>query len=431
MAAAEEATGTGAPYRAAMILIVGLFLMWGIANSLNDVLVAQFKKAFRLSDFESGLVQSAFYVGYFVFAIPASLFMRFFGYRAAVILGLLLYGTGALLFYPAAAMLEYGYFLAALFVIASGLAFLETSANPLMTVMGPPEDADRRLNFAQSFNPLGAITGVALGSQLIFSDVQLTPEYIQSLSPADLQAAYVTEAHAVQLPYVALGLLVLIWAGLVCLVKFPSVDEPREAVRSESFLQSFKALRKHRRFWFGVLAQFFYVGAQVGVWSYLIRYTQYNLPGTTEKTASQYLTLSLILFMAGRFLGTTLMKRYSAAKLMALFAAAAGSLSAFASINGGYSGLWALVVVSFFMSIMFPTIFSLSLRGLGIRTKTGSSLLVMAIVGGAALTALMGRISDARSINAAIAVPCICFAVILAFALAVARAEQLRLSTPR
>lgn len=415
MAIAQEADRVRSPYRAAMVLIVGLFLMWGIANSLNDVLVAQFKKAFRLSDFGSGLVQSAFYVGYFVFAIPASIFMRRFGYRAAVIVGLLLYGTGALLFYPAAEMLEYGYFLAALFVIASGLAFLETSANPLMTVMGPPEEADRRLNFAQSFNPLGAITGVALGSQLIFSDVQLTPEYLQTLSAAQAQAAYEAEAHAVQVPYLALGLLVLLWAACVALVRFPDVDESDEST-GESLLQSFRSLRRHKHFWFGVAAQFFYVGAQVGVWSYLIRYTQYNLPGTTEKAASQYLTLSLVLFMLGRFLGTTLMNRYSAAALMSLFAACAGVFSLIAALWGGERGLWAIVTVSFFMSIMFPTIFSLSLRGLGSHTKIGSSLLVMAIVGGAALTALMGRISDASSINAAIGVPCVCFAVILVFA---------------
>ena len=416
MAIAQDADRVRSPYRAAMVLIVGLFLMWGIANSLNDVLVAQFKKAFRLSDLGSGLVQSAFYIGYFVFAIPASIFMRRFGYRAAVILGLLLYGAGALLFYPAAEMLEYGYFLAALFIIASGLAFLETSANPLITVMGPPEEADRRLNFAQSFNPLGAITGVALGSQLIFSDVQLTPEYLQTLSAAEVQAAYETEARAVQLPYLALGLFVLFWAACVALVRFPDVDEPEGSTR-ESMLKNLGDLRQFKHYWFGVAAQFFYVGAQVGVWSYLIRYTQYNLPGTTEKAASQYLTLSLILFMVGRFLGTSLMKRYSAAALMSVFAACAVLFCIAGAVLGGQPGLWAMIIVSFFMSIMFPTIFSLSLRGLGNHTKTGSSLLVMAIIGGAVLTALMGRVSDASSINAAMGVPCVCFAIVFAFAL--------------
>ena len=404
-------------YRAATVLIVGLFLMWGIANSLNDVLIAQFKKAFRLSDFESGLVQSAFYVGYFVFAIPASLFMRRYGYRAAVILGLGLYGTGAFLFYPAAEMLQYEYFLGALFVIASGLAFLETSANPLMTVMGAPEDADRRLNFAQSFNPLGTITGVVLGSHLIFSDVQLTPDYIATLSESELAAAYASEVKAVQLPYVLLGTVVVAWAIFVAFVRFPQVDEQVERTQHDSSVDSFRGLKRFPRFWFGVVAQFFYVGAQVGIWSYLIRYTQYNLPGTTEKAASHYLTISLVLFMIGRFAGTALMKRYSAATLMSVFAAAGVGLCLVAALAGGSLGLWALVVASFFMSIMFPTIFSLSLRGLGTHTKAGSSLIVMAIVGGAVLTAVMGRISDVSSINWALSVPAVCFAVVLSFAL--------------
>ncbi len=411
-------------FRAATVLIVGLFLMWGIANSLNDVLIAQFRKAFRLGDFESGLVQSAFYVGYFVFAIPASLFMRRYGYRAAVILGLLLYGIGALLFYPAAEMVQYGYFLFALFVIASGLAFLETSANPLMTVMGPPEEADQRLNFAQSFNPLGAITGVVLGSHLIFSDVDLASEAVAALSQAELDALHAAEAQSVQMPYLALGLLVFFWAALVMLVKFPPVDVERDSNERTSVLGSFRALHRFPRFWFGVLAQFFYVGAQVGVWSYLIRYTQFNLPGTLEKGASQYLTVSLILFMAGRFIGTALMRRYAAAGLMALFAASGACLAAVAAVAGGTVGLYALVAVSFFMSIMFPTIFSLSLRGLGEHTKSGSSFLVMAIVGGALLTAVMGRISDATSINTAMSVPALCFCFILAFALFAWRKDQ-------
>jgi MFS transporter, FHS family, L-fucose permease len=400
-------------YRSAMILIVGLFLMWGIANSLNDVLVAQFRKAFALDDFQSGLVQSAFYIGYFSFSIPASLFMSRFGYRAAIILGLILYAAGAFLFYPAAELQRYGYFLAALFVIASGLAFLETSANPLMTVLGPAESADRRLNFAQSFNPLGAITGAALGSHLIFSDVHYSPEQLQQLTQAQVEAYYRTEAHAVQFPYLLLGSLVLIWAILVACAKFPPTAEAREENAEGGF--GFGALAKHKHFWYGVVAQFFYVGAQVGIWSYVIRYTQFNFPGTTERAASHYLTASLVLFMIGRFVGTYLMKKYPAARLMAFFALANILLCATA-ISGSQLGLYALIGASFFMSIMFPTIFSLSLRGLGSATKAGSSFLVMAIVGGAALTAIMGRISVASSINMALAVPTLCFVVIFAFA---------------
>ncbi len=406
-------------YLAAMILITGLFLMWGIANSLNDVLIAQFKKAFRLTDFQSGLVQSAFYVGYFAFAIPASIFMQRFGYRAAVVLGLLLYACGAFLFFPAAELRAYEFFLGALFIIASGLAFLETSANPLITVMGPPETADRRLNFAQAFNPFGAIAGVLFGSKLIFSDVHYSDAQLAALSAEQLEHFSRTEAAAVQLPYLLLGTVVLTWAVLVLLARFPPVAQRVSGAASAA--GGFAALKNHPRYWFGVIAQFFYVGAQVGVWSYLIRYTQHNLPGTTETDASNYLLTTLALFVAGRFFGTYLMRSISAPRLMAAFAAANIALC-LVSLGGGRTGLWALIGTGFFMSIMFPTIFSVSLRGLGEATKAGASFLVMAIVGGALLTPVMGAISDAASINFALIVPAVCFAVVLAFAMTVPRA---------
>jgi L-fucose:H+ symporter permease len=425
MSVVADAPHERTSYRAATVLIVGLFMMWGVANNLNDLLVAQFKKAFRLNDFESGFVQSAFYIGYFVFAMPAALFMRRYGYRAAVVLGLLLYGIGALLFYPAAQRLEYGYFLGALFVIASGLAFLETSANPLMTVLGPPESADRRLNFAQSFNPLGCIAGVAIGSQLIFSDVSLAPESLAMLSAEEIDALYAAEVRAVQRPYLLLGVLVLVWAALVMLVKFPNLNEERAGAASRMGLfESLRALRGQRRFWFGVAAQFFYVGAQVGVLSYVIRYAQFNLPGLLEKQGSRFLLLTLVVFTVGRFVGTALMRRYSAAGLMALFAASAACLTALAASIGGCVGMGALVATGFFMSIMFPTIFSLSLRGLGEHTKSGASLVVMAIVGGAIFPAMMGRISDASTINTALVLPVVGFAAVLAFSLTTWRAER-------
>jgi MFS transporter, FHS family, L-fucose permease len=401
------------PYLAATVLITGLFMLWGTANNLNDTLIAQFKKAFLLSDFQSGLVQSAFYFGYFVFAMPAAMFMRRFGYRAAVVVGLVLYASGAFLFYPAAEARTYAFFLGALFVIASGLAFLETSANPLITVMGPPESADQRLNFAQAFNPIGAISGVVIGRQLIFSDVHHTPAEMAAMSPAALDAYFASEAHAVQLPYLLLGGLVLLWAVLVLMVKFPpELRTPDEGVVRDS---GFRSLGAFPRYWFGVLAQFAYVGAQVGIWSFVIRYTQHNFPGTLEKAASNYLLISLVLFAIGRFVGTALMRRIPAARLMTGFAIAATLLTLIA-MGGGSVGLWSLVAVSFFMSIMFPTIFSLSLRNLGPATKAGASFLIMAIIGGACVTAIMGYLSDLASINVALAAPALCFACVLAFA---------------
>ena len=399
---------------AAIALIVGLFFLWGVANNLNDVLIKHFSKAFALDDFRSGLVQSAFYLGYFCFAIPAALFMKRFGYKAAVILGLSLFGAGALLFLPAADAQSYGFFLAALYVIASGLSFLETSANPLVTVLGPPESAARRLNFAQAFNPLGSIAGVLIGGRFILSGIERTPEQTAAMSAPALAAWRAAEAQAVKGPYLAIGLFVLGWAALVALTRFPAVatSEARSQSRGD-----YRALLRQGRYLTGVVAQFFYVGAQVGIWSYLIRYAQYEVPAMGERTAAGYLTLSLVLFLAGRFLGAALMGRVPPGAAAVLFAGIDLVLSAIAALVGGWTGLAALIATSLFMSIMFPTIFALSLEGLGALTKAGSSLLVMAIIGGAVLTPLMGFISAHGSIALAMLVPAACFAVVGLFAL--------------
>jgi FHS family L-fucose permease-like MFS transporter len=400
-------------YLLATILIVGLFFMWGVANSLNDVLIPQFRKALQLDDFASSLVQSAFYFGYFCFAIPASLVMRRFGYRSAVLTGLALYGAGALLFIPAANSNQYYAFLGALYVIASGLAFLETSANPLIAVMGPPESADRRLNFAQTFNPIGTMAGSFIGGLLIFSDVHYTPEQLAAMSPDALAAFRATELASVKLPYVLIAAMVLGWAVLVALAKFPPVDAPRGEQSQEGGL---KGLVRFPRYWLGVLAQFAYVGAQVGSWSFLIRYTQVNFPGTLESDALPLLPTAFGIFFAGRLVGTTLMTRVNPAKLLALFAVINIGLCLVAVTAGGHVGLYALLAESFFMSIMFPTIFSMSLRGLGSYTKSGAAPLVMAIIGGALITPLMGWVSRESSINLAYVVPAVCFAVVYLFA---------------
>jgi FHS family L-fucose permease-like MFS transporter len=412
MAAKEKTSFITSGYLIATILIVGLFFLWGVANSLNDVLIPQFRKAFQLDDFASSLVQSAFYFGYFCFAIPASLFMRRYGYRAAVLMGLSLYGAGALLFLPAAQASEYYAFLIALYVIASGLAFLETSANPLIAVMGPADSADQRLNFAQTFNPIGTMSGSYIGGLLIFSDVHYSPEQLQAMTPDAFAAFRAAELASVKLPYVCIAAMVICWAVLVACAKFPPVDRDGQGEAEGGF----GGLAKFPRYWLGVLAQFAYVGAQVGVWSFLIRYTQHNFPGTLEKEALRWLPISFGIFFAGRLIGTLLMSRVNPAKLLASFAAINVGLCVVAVIAGGHVGLTALIASSFFMSIMFPTIFSISLRGLGIYTKSGSSFLVMAIIGGAVFTAAMGYISRESNINTAYIVPAICFAIVFLFA---------------
>ena len=399
-------------------LIVALFFLWGVANNLNDVLIAHFKKLFTLTDLRAGLVQSAFYLGYFCLAIPAALFMRAKGYRAAVLLGLCLYAFGALLFWPAASAQSYPFFLAALFVIASGLAFLETSANPLIARLGSPETASRRLNLAQAFNPLGSIAGVVLGSQFILSGIEVSPDQMAAMTPDALTSFRAAEAAAVQMPYLLIGLAVLLWALLIRLTPFPAVATEREVEEGVGAGSDFAALLRNRRVLGGVAAQFFYVGAQVGIWSFLIRYSQVAAPGTTEYEAAGFLTLSLILFMVGRFAGAALMSRLPALPLLAGFATTAGLLCVVAALVGGQVGIGALVLSSFFMSIMYPTIFAESVNGLGARTKSASALPVMAIVGGAAFPAIMGYVSDVSgSMVNAMLVPALCFLVVLAFAL--------------
>jgi FHS family L-fucose permease-like MFS transporter len=405
-------------------LIVSLFFLWGVANNLNDILIKQFKKAFELSDFQAGLVQSAFYMGYFVLAIPASICMRRLGYKAALLIGLCLYAAGAFLFYPAAAEHSYGLFLIALFIIASGLAFLETSANPLVTVLGPADRAAWRLNLAQSFNPLGSITGVLIGQHFIFSGIEYQPNELAAMTATARQGYYLSESAAVQLPYLVIGSVVVIWALLIAIMRFPAIASRTEDTQTSG--SHVRHLLHNSNFVLAVAAQFSYVGAQVGVWSFLIRYVQVALPGTPEKSAAKFLTLSLIIFMLGRFIGTVLMRYVTPARLLAVFAAINIVLVAIAVLAPGKVGIYALVVTSFFMSVMFPTIFALGLRGLDDDDrKLGSSFLVMGIVGGALLTAVMGAVSDLAGIHRAMAVPILSFAVVLAFALNTRRASGL------
>ncbi|MEQ7874488.1 L-fucose:H+ symporter permease [Sphingomonas sp. ASV193] len=404
----------------AIALTVSLFFLWGMANNLNDILIAQFKKAFTLSDFETSFVQQAFYLGYFLFAVPAAMVTRGRGFKAAIVIGLTLYAAGALLFYPAAHLGQYAYFLVALFVIAAGLAFLETSASPLMIELGDPETATRRLNFAQAANPVGTLVGVLVGKYFILSHIARDDAAVAAMDPAAREAFYRESVMAVQTPYLVIGLVVLAFALAAALIRFPGHALAEAEAAPVPFAQVFR----HRHLLFATLAQFFYVGAQVGIWSYTIRYAQANVPGLLEQDASNYLFASLCLFSVGRFAGTALMSRIAPRRLLAGFAAISLLLALAAALVGGRPGLLMLVAASFFMSIQFPTIFALGIDGLGPLRRAGASLLVMAIIGGAALTALMGRVSDSAGIGMAMLVPAAAFLVILAFALGARRIDE-------
>jgi MFS transporter, FHS family, L-fucose permease len=399
------------------VLVTLLFLLWGIPNNLNDVLIKQFMKSFEISRFQAGLIQSAFYMGYFLLALPAALVMRKYSYKTGLVIGLLLYGTGTLLFWPAAVVRDYGFFLFALFVIASGLAFLETGANPFIAVLGDPRTSERRLNFSQAFNPLGSITGVVVGTVFIFSGVELKPAQVEAMKAAGQYDAYLQhETLRVVTPYLVLGCIVFVCAVLMIATKFPQVAEESEPA-GERAKASFKDLLKYPHFVQGVLAQFVYIGAQVGTWSYFITYVQ-DYTGLPEKNAGYFLTGTLVAFAVGRFTATYLMRFIEPRKLMGIYSVINVGLVALGVFLPGWIGVWSIFLTSFFMSLMFPTIFALGIKGLGSNTKIGGSMIIMAIVGGAIFTPVMGLIFEAtRSMATAMLIPLFCYVFTTYYAL--------------
>jgi MFS transporter, FHS family, L-fucose permease len=400
----------------AFMLVTGLFFLWGIPNNLNDVLIRQFMKSFEISRLQAGLVQSAFYTGYFLFSIPAAVVMRRFGYKAGLLAGLLLYSSGTFLFFPAAEARSYTLFLIALFVIASGLGFLETGANPLIAQLGAPESAVRRLNFSQAFNPLGAITGVLIGTLFIFSGVELKPAQVAQLRLAGTYDTYLQhETMRVIVPYLVLGAVVLVWAFLIYRTPFPAIAL-RQSTAANEPQGRYRDLLRYPHFLLAVLAQFCYVGAQVGTWSYFIQYLQ-DYTHLPEKTAGYFLTGTLAGFGVGRFGSSQWMKVVPASTLMGLFAIANVALVTIGILFPGWIGLWAIFLTSFFMSLMFPTIFALGIRDLGANTKAGASLLVMAIIGGAVFTPMIGLVFQAtRSMAVAMSVPLVCYVCVAYYA---------------
>jgi FHS family L-fucose permease-like MFS transporter len=386
------------------LLVTALFFLWGVPNNLNDVLIRQFMKSFEITRFQAGLIQFAFYIGYFVFAIPAGLFTRKLGYKAGFITGLALFGAGAFLFWPAALIGRYSFFLVALFVIASGLSFLETASNPFIAQCGDPETSERRLNFSQAFNPIGSISGVLIGTVFIFSGIELSQQQIAGMQAGSTYPAYLRhEILRVVDPYMVLGLVAFAWAALIAFTKFPSVRG--EAGSENENHGRIKDLVRYPHFILAVLAQFLYVGAQVGTWSYFIQYVQ-DYTHRPEKVAGYFLTGTLVAFCIGRFASAYLMKFVAPNKLMGVYSLINIVLVFTGVFFPGPVGLWAIFLTSFFMSLMFPTIFALGLKGLGANTKIGGSLLVMAIVGGALFPPIMGLISDhLKSLALAYAVP--------------------------
>jgi MFS transporter, FHS family, L-fucose permease len=399
-------------FKLPIILVTSLFFLWGFAHNLNPILIPHLKKACQLTDMQSALIDSSFFIAYFLIAIPAGIFMKKYGYKGGIVLGLLLFAIGAFLFYPAASIRNFGLFLMALFVIASGLTFLETAANPYINALGDESKATTRLNFAQSFNGLAATLAPLIGGTFILSGNTISEQAKQSMTSEELAAFLSKEASAVQLPYLIIGIVVLLVAFLIWKTSLPEIVESENTVTSTGKSN----LWKEKNFVRGVVAQFFYVGAQVCVGSFFIRYAEY-VEGMDEKIAAMYLSAALFAFMGGRFIGTFLMQYISAARLLLLYSLISVALLGVVVMNKSMTGVYALVGLQFFMSIMFPTIFSLSLIGLRERTKQGSSFLIMSIVGGAIIPLVMGRVSDLFHIQFAYIVPALCFLVVNYFAL--------------
>lgn len=412
MRMAKSAPITERRYVLPLILVTSLFFVWAIGVNLNDVLIQHLKKAFGLTDTQSSYIQFAFFGGYFLAAFPAGWLMQRVGYKRGILIGLLVCATGTFLFIPAAAVRVYAFFLFALFVMACGQSFLEVAANPYVTTLGPPDSSERRLNLAQSFNAMGAVLVALLGSRFILSGIEHTPAELSAMSPVQLLGYRASEANMVKTPYLVITGIFLFIALLIFLTKLPEIQESAPEASAAAELSG--AL-KYRHLVKGVLAQFFYVGAQVGVASFIIRFSEFTLPGTHEKAAAHYLQLHLAGFMIGRFTGSAIMQRVAPARLLSLFAG--GSLISLCIVlfGSGRPTVWAIVLIGFFHSIMFPTIFALSLKNLGPYTKLGSSLLVMSIIGGAVCPLIMGRISDAWNIQWAFLVPLVCHAYVFYF----------------
>lgn len=402
-------------YRASFCMVTVLFFLWAMPNNLNDVLIRQFMKSFQISRLQAGLVQSAFYFGYFLISMPAGFVLRRFGYRAGLVSGLLLYSFGCALFWPAAEVDRYGFFLVALFVLASGLAFLETGAGSFITELGEPASSERRLNFAQAFNPPGSITGALIGTIFIFSGVEPNAHQVAAMKAAGQYSSFLHhETLRVIAPYIVLGTLVFLFAMALLRVPFP--PRTTEQRHAETITSPKRKLIGIPHFVWSVIAEFFYVGAQVGTWSFLIQYVQ-EYTHQPEKIAGYFLSGTLVLFAIGRFVSTSLMKYVSPNLLMGGFALTNIVLVSVAVAVPGWIGLWALMFTSFFMSLMYPTIFALGLKQLGPSTTLGASVLVMSIVGGAVITPLMGWVAGrAGSMAMGFVVPLVCYLFVGYFA---------------
>jgi FHS family L-fucose permease-like MFS transporter len=409
-------------YLVPFIIITSLFALWGFANDITNPMVAAFKTVMEISNAKAALVQFAFYGGYATMAIPAALFVKKYSYKKGILLGLGLYATGALLFYPAARFEIFGFFLVSLYILTFGLAFLETTANPYILSMGKEETSTRRLNLAQSFNPIGSLFGMYVASKLILSSLQSDVRnaagelVFNTLSVAEKAAVRTADLMVIRNPYVALGLVVIIMFVIILATKMPTRANANHDIHPSVI---FKRLFNNKVYVQGVIAQIFYVAAQIMCWTFIIQYAD-NL-GIDKSTAQNYNILAMSIFLGSRFISTFLMKYVNSRKLLMFFAIGGMITIAGTIMINGMGGLYCLIATSAFMSLMFPTIYGISLEGLGDDAALGAAGLVMAIVGGALMPPIQGAIIDMGTIfgwpavNVSFILPFISFIVIAFF----------------
>lgn len=410
-------------YLIPFILITSLFALWGFANDITNPMVAAFQTVMNLSATKASMVQFAFYGGYATMAVPAALFIRRYSYKKAILLGLSLYAIGAFMFIPAAAFEEFFYFCLSLYILTFGLAFLETTANPFILSLGSKETATRRLNLAQSFNPMGSLCGMAVASFIVLpdllSDVRNTAGEIifPTLSATEQASIRVHDLAVIRDPYVGLGLIVVVMCVIIALTKMPVTSCRGEKTNASETLRRLWHNAEYRE---GVITQMFYVAAQIMVWTFIIQYAD-NL-GINKAVAQRYNILAMVMFLCCRFTGTYMMKYFRPGKLLGIFGIGATVCTIGTIFIQGLAGLWCLVAISAFMSIMFPSIYGIALDKVDERdTSLGAAFLVMAIVGGALMPPLqgliidMGQVGQLAAVNASFVLPLICFVIVAVY----------------